>query len=93
MENKNNVVHLHSRVVPVMSSWLANPIWLGKRRFESCQLYFNTKNMETKLYQTAKEFFKFLNNYEADIWIRGSRAYNVNGELIAEYNRVAKPSF
>ena len=42
--------------------------------------------METKLYQTAKEFFKFLNNYEADIWIRGSMAYNVNGELIAEYN-------
>ena len=42
--------------------------------------------METKLYQTAKEFFKFLNNYEADIWIRGSRAYNVNGELVAEYN-------
>ena len=42
--------------------------------------------METKLYQTAKEFFKYLNNYEADIWIRGSRAYDVNGELIAEYN-------
>ena len=42
--------------------------------------------METKTYQTAKEFFKFLNNYEADIWIRGSKAYNVNGELIAEYN-------
>ena len=46
----------------------------------------NFKPMETKIYQTAKEFFKFLNNYEADIWIRGSRAYNVNGELIAEYN-------
>ena len=42
--------------------------------------------METKLYQTAKEFFKFLNNYEADIWIRGSRAYDVNDELVAEYN-------
>ena len=42
--------------------------------------------METKTYQTAKEFFKYLNNYEADIWIRGSKAYNVNGELIAEYN-------
>ena len=42
--------------------------------------------METKIYQTAKEFFKFLNNYEADIWIRGSRAFDVNGELIAEYN-------
>ncbi len=42
--------------------------------------------METKLYQTAKEFFKYLNNYEADIWIRGSMAYNVNGELVAEYN-------
>ena len=41
--------------------------------------------METKLYQTAKEFFKYLNNYEADIWIRGSRAYNVNNELVAEY--------
>ena len=25
--------------------------------------------METKIYKTAKEFFKFLNNYEADIWI------------------------
>ena len=23
--------------------------------------------METKIYQTAKEFFKYLNNYEADI--------------------------
>ena len=87
MENKINVVHLHSRVVPVMSSWLANPIWLGKRRFESCQLYFNTlKTMETKTYQTAKEFFKYLNNYEADIWIRGSKAFDANGELIAEYN-------
>ena len=42
--------------------------------------------METKTYQTAKEFFKYLNNYEADIWIRGSKAYNVNGELKAEYN-------
>ena len=42
--------------------------------------------METKLYQTAKEFFKFLNNYEADIWIRGNKAFDVNGELIAEYN-------
>ena len=44
------------------------------------------KSMDTKLYQTAKEFFKYLNNFEADIWIRGSKAYNVNGELIAEYN-------
>ena len=42
--------------------------------------------METKIYKTAKEFFKYLNNHEADIWIRGSKAYNVNGELIAEYN-------
>ena len=42
--------------------------------------------METKTYQTAKEFFKYLNNYEADIWIRGSKAFDVNGELIAEYN-------
>ncbi len=41
--------------------------------------------METKLYQTAKEFFKFLNNYEADIWIRGSKAFDANGELVAEY--------
>ena len=41
--------------------------------------------METKIYKTAKEFFKFLNNYEADIWIRGSKAYNINGELVAEY--------
>ena len=50
-----------------------------------CNVLF-TKTMETKTYKTAKEFFKFLNNYESDIWIRGSRAYNVNGELIAEYN-------
>ena len=42
--------------------------------------------METKIYKTAKEFFKFLNNCEADILIRGSKAYNVNGELVAEYN-------
>lgn len=42
--------------------------------------------METKLYQTAKEFFKYLNNYEADIWIRGRQAFDVNGELVAEYN-------
>ena len=49
--------------------------------------------METKTYQTAKEFFKFPNNYEADIWIRGRQAFDVNGELVAEYNRVAKPSF
>ena len=42
--------------------------------------------METKIYKTAKEFFKFLNNYEADIWIRGCKAYDVNGELVAEYN-------
>ena len=49
--------------------------------------------METKTYQTAKEFFKFLNNYEADIWIRGSRAYNVNGELVAEYNTKIRYNF
>ena len=49
-------------------------------------LYVNTKTMETKTYKTAKEFFKYLNNYEADIWIRGNKAYNVNGELVAEYN-------
>ena len=42
--------------------------------------------METKIYKTAKEFFKFLNNYEADIWIRGNKAFDVNGELVAEYN-------
>ena len=42
--------------------------------------------METKLYQTAKEFFKFLNTYEADIWIRGNKAFDANGELVAEYN-------
>ena len=42
--------------------------------------------METKIYKTAKEFFKFLNTNEADIWIRGSMAFDVNGELIAEYN-------
>ena len=42
--------------------------------------------METKLYQTAKEFFKFLNNYEADVWIRGSKAFDANNVLIAEYN-------
>ena len=42
--------------------------------------------METKIYKTAKEFFKFLNNYEADVWIRGNKAYNVNNELVAEYN-------
>ena len=41
--------------------------------------------METKIYKTAKEFFKFLNNCEADIWIRGSKAFDVNGELEAEY--------
>ena len=58
MENKNNVVHLQSRVVPVMSSWLANPIWLGKRRFESCQLYFNTnKTMETKRREILDKWF------------------------------------
>ena len=42
--------------------------------------------METKIYKTAKEFLKFLNNYEADIWIRGNKAFDVNGELVAEYN-------
>ena len=58
MENKKKVVHLHSRVVPVMSSWLANPIWLGKRRFESCQLYFNTKKtMETKRREILDKWF------------------------------------
>ena len=46
----------------------------------------NFKPMETKIYQTAKEFFKYLNNYEADIWIRGSKAFDANGELVAEYN-------
>ena len=51
-------------------------------------LYYelNSKTMETKIYKTAKEFFKFLNTYEADIWIRGNKAYNVNNELVAEYN-------
>ena len=42
--------------------------------------------METKTYQTVKEFFKFLNDYEGEIWIRGNKAYNANGELVAEYN-------
>ena len=42
--------------------------------------------METKTYQTVKEFFKFLNDYEGEIWIRGSKAFDVNGELVAEYN-------
>ena len=49
--------------------------------------------METKLYQTAKEFFKFLNNYEADIWIRGNKAFDVNGELVAEYNTKVRYNF
>ena len=49
--------------------------------------------METKLFKTAKEFFKFLNNYEADIWIRGCKAYNVNGELVAEYNTKVRYNF
>jgi hypothetical protein len=43
--------------------------------------------MDPKLYQTAKEFFKFLNTYEADLWIRGNKAYAVNGELVAEYKK------
>ena len=59
MENTKNVVHLQSRVVPVMSSWLANPIWLGKRRFESCQLYFLTKKlpMKTKRREILDKWF------------------------------------
>ncbi len=44
--------------------------------------------METKTCQTVKEFFKFLNDYEGEIWIRGNKAYNANGELVAEYNTV-----
>jgi len=44
------------------------------------------KTMETKTYQTVKEFFKFLNDYEGEIWIRGSKAFDANGELVAEYN-------
>ena len=59
----------------------------GNRILQGYSLATNRAEiMETKLYQTAKEFFKFLNNYEADIWIRGSKAYDVNGELVAEYN-------
>ena len=42
--------------------------------------------METKTFQTVKEFFKFLNDYEGEIWIRRNKAYNANGELVAEYN-------
>ena len=42
--------------------------------------------METKTYQTLKEFFKFLNDYEDEIWIRGNKAFDANGELVAEYN-------
>jgi hypothetical protein len=42
--------------------------------------------METKTYKTVKEFFKFLNDYEGEIWIRGSKAFDANGELVAEYN-------
>ena len=49
--------------------------------------------METKIYKTAKEFFKYLNNYEADIWIRGSRAFDANGELVAEYNTKVRYHF
>ena len=45
--------------------------------------------METKTYKTAKEFFKFLNNYEADIWIRGSRAYDVNGQDCGKKKRIS----
>ena len=50
------------------------------------ELHLFLIKMETKLYQTAKEFFKFLNNYEADVWIRGNKAFDSNGELVAEYN-------
>ena len=42
--------------------------------------------METKTCQTVKEFFKYLNDYEGEIWIRGSKAFDANGELVAEYN-------
>ena len=38
-----------------------------KQIYEDLIKQFSTKNMETKIYKTAKEFFKFLNNYEADI--------------------------
>ena len=61
-------------------------VWKTIKNILNLSYEFKQKTMETKLYQTAKEFFKFLNNYEADIWIRGSKAYNVNGELVAEYN-------
>jgi hypothetical protein len=44
--------------------------------------------METKTYKTLKEFFKFLNDYEGEIWIRGSKAFDANGELVAEYNPI-----
>ena len=46
--------------------------------------------METKTYKTVKEFFKFLNDYEAEIWIRGNKAFDANGELVAEYNQNSK---
>jgi len=42
--------------------------------------------METKTYKTVKEFFKFLNDYEGEIWIRRNKAFDANGELVAEYN-------
>ena len=41
---------------------------------------------ETKTYQTVRDFFKVLNDYEGEIWIRGGKAYNAKGELVAEYN-------
>ena len=42
--------------------------------------------METKTCQTAREFSKFLNDYEGEIWIRGGKVFDANGELVAEYN-------
>lgn len=44
------------------------------------------KIMETKTCKTVKEFFKFLNDYEGEIWIRRNKAYDANGKLVAEYN-------
>ena len=58
----------------------------GKQKIKLYICRVEQKPMETKLFKTAKEFFKFLNNYEADIWIRGNKVFDVNGELIAEYN-------
>ena len=42
--------------------------------------------METKTCQTVREFSKFLNDYEGEIRIRGSKAFDAKGELVAEYN-------